>query len=266
MSGDEVVVLVGSALLSILCWGAWFIRPTFVRRFAGPGTGRLLLYLAPLVAAALLFLVLRTVSAHDVRDDPRYLAFYLVLGAAWIGVGIRSLPLAGVSARDDVVERGNVSAATVVAGAMLAITLCYAGGNIGDGPGWWVVVFSAGLSTLGLFVAWMLLEALSSVSESVTIERDVAAGVRLAAFLVAAGLILGRSVGGDWISAEATVADFAAAAWPALILVAVAALLERWLRPTPDNPRPSVSAYGLIPALLYLSLAFYQISRAGTVA
>jgi len=98
------------------------------------------------------------------------------------------------------------------------------------------------------------------------ITAEAAAGVRLAAFLVAAGLILGRSVGGDWISAEATVADFAAAAWPALILVAVAALLERWLRPTPDNPRPSVSAYGLIPALLYLSLAFYQISRAGTVA
>jgi hypothetical protein len=263
MSGDEVVVLIGSALLSIVCWGTWFIAPTLVRRFAGRATGRSLLYLAPVAAVALLFLVLRTASAHDVRDDPRYLSFYLVLGAAWTGVSIRWLPLAGVSARDDVVERGNVSAAAVVAGALLAITLCYAGGNIGDGPGWWVVVFSAALSTAGLFVAWMLLEVVSRISDTVTIDRDVAAGVRLAAFLVAAGLILGRSVAGNWISAQATVADFAAAAWPALILVAVAAWIERWLRPTPDNPRPGVAAHGLVPAVLYVSLAIYHVSRLG---
>jgi hypothetical protein len=41
-------------------------------------------------------------------------------------------------------EHGNPAA-----GAILGLTLAFARGNIGNGPGWWVVVFSAGMSTLG---------------------------------------------------------------------------------------------------------------------
>ena len=36
------------------------------------------------------------------------------------------------------------AAVPAVVGALVGVTFCYAGGNIGDGPGWWVVVFSAG--------------------------------------------------------------------------------------------------------------------------
>src|SRR4029453_10538043 len=150
-------------------------------------------------------------SAHDVRDDPTYLFMYVLLGAAWVGVWIRLLAMTGVSKRDDVVERSNSSAALAVAGATLGITLCYAGGNIGDGPGWWVVVFSAALATLALFAAWLLLGFASGVSDAVTVDRDPAAGLRLAAFLIGCGLILGRAVAGDWESAAATVREFAIA-------------------------------------------------------
>ena len=70
---------------------------------------------------------------------------------------------------------------------------CFAGGNVGDGPGWWVVVFCAALSTGALFLLWGALQAATDLADSIVIERDGASAVRLAGFLVACGLVLGRS-------------------------------------------------------------------------
>ena len=266
MSPDEILVSIVSAVLGGLLWGVWYFAPRRIERFGRSLPGRGALYAAPLVAAAVLLLVLKTVSAHDVRDDGRYLAMYFVLGAAWVGLAVRWLPVTGVSVRDDVTERANASAAVVAAGVVVGVTLCYAGGNVGDGPGWWVVVFSAGLSTLGLFAAWLLLETLTGVSDAVTVDRDPSAGVRLAGFLVACGLLLGRAVAGDWISAGATIRDFAATAWPVLVLVAVAALVERAARPTPERPAPGILTFGAIPALLYVLGAVRQVMALGIPA
>jgi hypothetical protein len=266
MSGDEIVVLMVSAFVALVCWSVWYIAPMMVRTIGRRSPGRWLLQITPFIAGAVLWAVLRSASSFDVRDDPRYLTFYLVLGAAWVGLWMRWLAVNGLSTRDDVVERANGSAAIAIAGAMLGITLSYAGGNVGDGPGWWVVVFAAGLSTVAFFTAWMLLELVSGVSETVTVDRDPAAGVRLAGFLVGTGLILGRSVAGDWVSAEATVRDFVVMAWPALVLVIAAAIVERAARPTPQSPRPAVLLYGLVPALSYISGAAYQVMRLGPVA
>ena len=263
MSDDEVGVLVISIIVTIVSWGAWYIAPAFVRRVGPAPWGSVLLQVTPLAAGAMLWLVLRTASSHDVRDDPTYLFMYLVLGAAWVGVWIRLLALTGISKRDDVVERSNSSAALAVAGAMFGITLCYAGGNIGDGPGWWVVVFSAGLATVAFFAVWMVLETVTGVSDTVTVDRDPSGGLRLAGFLVACGLILGRGAAGDWVSAEATVRDFALTAWPVIVLVVVAASVERLARPTPASPRPALVTYGIFPALLYIAGAAYQVMRVG---
>ena len=263
MSGDEIVVLIASGGAAVVCWGAWYISPALVRRMGRAGAERRLLQLTPPAAAALLWVVLRNASSFDVRDDPRYLTFYLLLGAAWVGLWIRWVGLTGVSTRDDVVERANGSAAIAVAGAMLAITLCYAGGNIGSGPGWWVVVFSAALATVTLFAVWMLLELATGVSDVVTVDRDPSAGLRLAAFLVACGLILGRAVAGDWESADATIRDFGNAAWPVILLTITAAVIERAARPTAASPRPAIVVYGAVPALLYVGGAAYQVMRLG---
>ena len=263
MSGDEVATLILSAIVALVSWAAFYIGPTFVIHVGRRPAGSRLMRLAPILAAALLWVVLRNASSLDVRDDPRYLTFYPVLGAAWVGVWIRFLAITGISMRDDVVERSNGSASIAITGAMLGITLCYAGGNIGNGPGWWVVVFSAGLACVALFAAWMVLEAVSAVSDTVTVERDPSGGLRLAGFLVACGLILGRSVAGDWVSAEATVRDFALAAWPVVLLVVVAAIVERLARPTTASPRPALVPYGIFPALLYIGAAAYQVMRLG---
>ena len=258
-------MLVVSAIVALVSWGAWYVAPARVQRVGARPPAWRLVRLTPLVAVALLWLVLRNAASFDVRDDPRYLTFYLVLGAAWVGVWIRWLAVVGISTRDDVVERSNGSAALAVTGALFGITLAYAGGNVGNGPGWWVVGFSAALATVALFGAWMLLEAVTGVSDIVTVDRDPSAGFRLGGFLIACGVILGRSVAGDWISAEATVRDFAATAWPVIALVGVAAVIERVARPTPETPRPSLVAYGLVPAVLYVAGAVYQVMRLGPV-
>jgi uncharacterized membrane protein YjfL (UPF0719 family) len=261
MSDDEAVVLFASGAIAVVVWLIWFGRTLWIGRVSS--SGRQLLLFVPFAAAALLFAVLRVLAAHDVRDDSRYLWLYFLLGAAWVGLCVRALPLLGVSPRDDVLERGNRAAADAVAGALLALTFCFAGGNIGDGPGWWVVVFSAGLATAALFLAWAILETSSAVSETVTIDRDRAAGIRLAGFLVACGVIFGRGAAGDWVSAELTVHDFAAVAWLAIPLLVVAAMVERSARPTASHPQPSSFAYGVVPAAGYLAAAALVVARLG---
>jgi hypothetical protein len=262
MSGDEVIVLGISATIAVVAWLAWYVGPRRIRRLGRGARGQWLLDLGPLAAAAILFTVLRTAAARDVRDDPRYLMLYFCLGAAWVGLSIRCLPLVGLSVRDDLAERWSASAGSAITGALVAITLCFAGGNIGDGPGWWVVVFSAGLATSMLYLSWFLLESLTNVSDLVTIDRDVAAGVRLAGFLIACGLIFGTAAAGNWVSTGDTVHGFFEVAWPAVLLIAAAAWVDRFARPTAEVLHPSLSTYGTLPAFLYIAAAaLYAVRR-----
>ena len=55
----------------------------------------------------------------------------------------------------------------------------------------------------------------------------------------------------------------AAAAWPVIVLVIAAAIVERVARPTPETPRPSLVAYGFIPSVCYVAGAVYQVMRLG---
>jgi uncharacterized membrane protein YjfL (UPF0719 family) len=263
MSGDEVAVLIASAFLALFGWIAWYARPVQVRGMRVSTRGRPVLYVAPLVALLLIFAVLRTAASFDVRDDPRYLLMYTVLGAAWVAAACLMIPLLGVSPRDDVAERGNVAAAWATAGAVLGFTVCYAGGNIGDGPGWWVVVFSAALATGTLMLLWLAFDALTSVSDHITIDHDLAAGLRLGGFLLACGLILGRAVAGDWVSAGQTVSDFVFTGWPAAVLFAAAVAIDRAARPTPARPVPDAKTYGVLPALVYVGAAAFWVATLG---
>lgn len=259
MSGDEVALAIVSAMAAVFCWMTWYLSLFAVRGFGGrPGAVRRVV-LAPLAAMAVLWYVLRTMASFDVQDDIRYLAMYLVLGAAWTGLGVRLLPWFGLDARRDVAERGNDAAAIAIAGAVLAGTLCFAGGNIGDGPGWWVVLFAALIASAGLLVIWGLVERMTNVSEVVTIERDLAAGIRLAGILIAAGLVLGRAVAGDWVSLDTTIRDFGMTAWPVLPIALLAVLIERMARPTVEQPSAAVVTWGAAPAILYIGLAAMYI-------
>jgi hypothetical protein len=146
---------------------------------------------------------------------------------------------------------------------MLGVTSSYAGGNIGDGPGWWVVIAAAIIATAALAVLWGLYERFTHASDAVTIERDVAAGHRLGGLLFGAGLIMGRGVAGDWVSMGATIADFVRVAWPAVLLLVLAIIIDRAARATPAQPEPSVTTLGVIPAMLYTMLGAAYVAWLG---
>jgi uncharacterized membrane protein YjfL (UPF0719 family) len=262
MSGDEVFVTVVSVLLGPVAWLLWLYVASGLQRRRQPGT---LNVVAGAVAAStlLIFIVLKTAASFDVVDDTRYQVMYLLLGLAWVRVAQFSFTLAGVSARDDVAERGNRAAAAAVGGALVGTALCYAGGNIGDGPGWWVVVFCAAIATAMLLISWIALTSITALGDAVIIGRDRAAGLRLAGFLVAVGLVLGRAVAGDWHSGAETISDFVAVLpWAAMILL-TAIGVEWTMRPTPERPHGSMVGSGLLPAVVYLGLAVTTLNRLG---
>jgi uncharacterized membrane protein YjfL (UPF0719 family) len=263
VSPDEVFVIVVAALVWAATWFWWYRGLRQGPRIWLGSPPRRLLALAPLASTILIFIVLVAWSSHDVRESPIYLFQYVALGAAWSGAAMPWLAWHGLSARDDVAERNNPAAAVALCGAILGVGLCYAGGNIGDGPGWWVVVFSAALATAAFFVLWRILDAASPRNDLITIHRDLACGLRHAGACVAAGLVLGRAVAGDWVSAGATLRDFAGDAWPVLDLAVVAVVVDRTLAPTIRKPLRSPLVHGALPAAAYVAMALLWLVYLG---
>jgi hypothetical protein len=257
VSTDEVWVAIAGWVVGLLAWARWYLPLIGRARFRSRSRwSDVLCVCMPPACLALVFLVLRTVASEDVRHAPQYLVMYLGLGAGWVGA-LQSLTIwLGVGGRDDAVERENPAAAVAVCGSLAGLALCYAGGNIGNGPGWWVVVFCAALASLALGAAWWLLEAFTSISQRVTVDRDVAAGLRLAAFLAGSGLILGRAVAGDWVSANVTVTDFVRLGWPVLIFIPVEVVCSKAMG-------RSIVVAGVFPAIAYAAGAAWWVTTRG---
>jgi hypothetical protein len=266
MSDDEVAVAVVSTFVALVTTGIWISALRARGNVFGPTPWKRALQWAPLQATALVLLVLRMSAASDVRDDARYLYLYTAWGAAWIGVAMLWLPLFGLSARDDVVERRNSAAGLALCSLPFAFGLAYVGGNIGDGPGWWVVLASSGLATAASWLLIWLALSPGRAHESITIERDVASALRFGGLIVAEAAVLGRAVAGDWQGAEGLLRDFAVRGWPALALAFVALVLERPLRPNAATPRRSTLAAGFLPALAYVAAALVWILQLGSLA
>ncbi len=252
MSPDEQLVFLASAVGGVYLLGRWYFELFRIPIPVGGLSSRLMLAGAPLLCLGVLFSLLIRFAAHDVRDSSFYLLFYLLLGVCWLFLMVLVLPVVNLCIRDDAVERGNLAAAWSGAGAMLGLTLAFAGANIGDGPGWWVVLFSAALSTVVWLVAWALWEGLTGARHAVTLERDGASGLRSAAMAVGLGLLAGRSVAGDWVSASATVNDCLRDLWPLVALLLLGGAVERILLPRSVAERYPLAIYGWGPAICYL--------------
>lgn len=260
LSEFEVLVVFASAFLILKSWGAWYVAIATVSNFRPAPLQISVLLTTPLICLALLFVCLLAFAAPAVRRDPSYIGLYLVIGGASLGGIAQLTPFLGISARDDALERANAGACLAVAGALLGSCCAFAGANVGDGPGIEAVLFSSVLS-LGLFLGiWFAFERLTHISEAITVERDADAGIRLAGFLTGLGLLCGWSVAGDWISAVATINDFARSIWPAISLGVMAAGAERlrWRAQAVDAIYVSRSA-SIAAAVLYLSLAVVWI-------
>jgi len=263
MSEDEIAVAVFATLVGGLTWMRWAHNLGLRPHVPGPIPGRAALLAAPAVALVLVLVILLLAAASDVRDDLRYLYLYTALGSAWIGSCALLLPWLGLGVRDDVVERHNAAAALALCGYAPAFALVYAGGNIGDGPGWWVVVFSSGLATGALLVLQYATLGWGRAAEHVTVERDLASGVRVAAAAIAEALVLGAAVAGDWVSAEATWREFVARGWPALALALLAWALDAVLKPRPGQVERSVLVHGVLPGLVLVALGLLAVIACG---
>lgn len=257
-------VTIASIVISLVVWIGLYVNSL---RFSPYGLPRAplnaLLFALP-ACLGLVMLILRTMASHDVQNDGRYIAMYGFMGAAWIALA-PGLFLPGLSLRDDFFERRNTAAAIAVLGYMLGSTFCFSGGNIGDGPGWWVVVFCAALANGTLAALWGLANGFAPIAERITVDRDAATSLRAAGFFVGCGLILGRSVAGDWVSAEATMRDFALKAWPVAILFTLAVAGERRARPRFRESEQALLMSGFLPALAYAGLGLAVVLAQGRI-
>ncbi|MFO0874658.1 MAG: hypothetical protein U0575_11910 [Phycisphaerales bacterium] len=263
MGPDEVAILLLSSAVALFAVVRWYVGVARVDRLVCTPGLRRAMRLAPLAAVATILLVLVRWSASDVRGSAGWILYYLVLGIAWLGAATRLLPLVGLQPRDDVLERRNPAAMIAVAGAIEAFALCYAGGNIGDGPGWWVVVFSAGLATATLLIALLVLAALGGADARIAIDRDQGAGVRYAALCIASGLLLGRGAAGTWHGVDGALHDFSFAAWPIAIIVAIEIVASRVPRRIEPREHPGVGGVAPVLALVYVGVAAFRLARLG---
>lgn len=263
MGEDEVFAMIVSVGVAIVTWAWWYLPLARgdgqkIRR-ASDGAG-VLAGAAPIVALALVVVVLATASARDVRTDGRYIFMYALMGAGWIGAGLWLFSLVGPTLIDDVVHNHNRAAGAVLGGASIGLALAFSGGNIGDGPGWWVVVFCGGLSTALLALCWLVLGALGHAHDEVTVERDAASGARIGLLGVSVGLVGGRAVAGNWVSSAATVDDFLRCGWPAAVLVAVEVLALRSRRRARASGQPP-SQNGWLGAAYFVAAVAWVIGR-----
>jgi hypothetical protein len=264
MSGDEVFVTFLSGGLALAAWLSIYVRSVRFSRYELPRASVNALLFALPACLMLVMFVLRTLASHDVREDNRYIAMYSLMGAAWIGFAPAPF-LPGISLRDDFFERRNPSAVLAVLGYMLGSTFCFSGGNIGDGPGWWVVVFCAIIANGALALLWMIANQFAHIADRITIDRDPAIGLRVAGFFAGSGLVLGRAVAGDWTSLDATLRDFAAKAWPVLILVVILIVAERLAKPRFHRDEQAMVARGFFPAMFYVLIGFVAVAAQGRI-
>ncbi len=194
-------------------------------------------------------------GAAEIRSEPGEIFFLTLLGGLGLFIETKLIAWLGLSFRDDAVERRNLAALLAICGAVLAGAIIYAGASIGEGPSYSTNFFSAALGLGGFFLLWISLETGGRVSVSIAEERDLASGLRLAGFFLAIGLILARSVAGNWESEWATIQDFAREGWPTIAIWAIALTAEMILRPRRTRPFPSWLTSGLFPALVYMAIA-----------
>ena len=264
-SGDEALFFFLSAALGVVWALRWYVIVFRATPIGDRGWQRWLLALTPIFCIVILWIVLRNWSDPvAVAGHIDYELLFVAGGLALLAItGWFTSALLGISWRDDALERDNVAAAVTVSGTMLGVTALYAQSNMGAGPTIWTTIFPAAVGLIALLAMWLLLEPIAHISETITIDRDVAFALRHAAWLVATGLIIGRAAAGDWHDWPSTYGDMLRLGWPSLALAAFAAVSHRMLRPTPHNPHPSVLTAGLIPALILIGIAIGYLAALG---
>jgi hypothetical protein len=224
----ELVFLAG---INAIAWAKWCHNTLGVSPLRARPNAPVLLLGNPFLCFGLILVVLMTASSRNVRGSAFYALLYELTAGLWLAGGMALFPFFGVSLRDDVLERANPGALWAVSGALLGLTACFAGANVGNGPGPQAVLFTAIVASAAFFLVWYFMDlAVGRWSEAITIDRNLGAGARLGVLLLCAGLAFGSAMTGDWVSAGATMRDFFIRSWPVAPALCLAALAERRLR------------------------------------
>lgn len=252
MDGLDVMLLFFFVPFAGIGWLFYYRSLTSLDPMLVQHTDQQMMKYTPALIAVGLFLVIKTFGDPFVRNDLFYLFFYWIWGMSWLIMASWLFPFMGFSLNDDGLQRRNTGATIALCGAFFGIAAAYTGGNIGEGPGWWIVALCVIVSTGGFFLSWLALEYFTQISETITIERNLSAGVRLAIFLIVTGILLGRSVSGNWLGMGDFILSFVVRAWYMIPLIAVAVFIEWRSRPTPETPQPRGVAYTTVPTLTYI--------------
>jgi hypothetical protein len=261
VSQDEFFVLMISGFAVVWAAWGWYSRIVNSAAVVRIRPSYLWLEFVPAFALVIVFAVVKFAGSFDVRNDPEYVLLYSVLGGAWMFAAAYLMSQLGISFRDDAIERRNPAAAIMVGSALVANALIYAGANIGDGPGWWVVIAAGLIGSGAWFLLWSALEYLIAASERITVDRDVSVALRLGGYMLAMGLICARGSAGDWTSLEQTLREFGVA-WPILPLTAIVIGLEWIFQSIPRSGRPGVFWSALI-AVAYLAGGILVVDDSG---
>ena len=185
----------------------------------------------PVVFLILILLTLLNLASFDVVDNSFYILFYILLGYAWMYGGLLLVSICfDLHWFDDAVYLNNKAAMAAITGEFIVLALIYAGSNIGDGPGWWCVIFAGSLGLFTWIILGFIVHYFTGIFERITVDRDLGSGIRFLAYSLASGFFLGNACSGDWTSFSATVVEFAVG-WPVLPLTAVIIFLELLFKP-----------------------------------
>lgn len=169
----------------------------------------LVLGLLPILILTINLITLKNLASFDVVNDGFYITFYVFIGFAWIYLFNKLIfYFYDISWIDDIITNGNYAALSAYVGAILGLTLIYAGANIGDGPGFWCVIVAGGIGILLWFVLALLINKCTGILERITISRDLGSGIRFGGYLLSTGVFLARGSGGDWFNFWQTIIDF----------------------------------------------------------
>ncbi len=215
----EPLVLIGSAIITAVFIFKWYSRLLFSWPLSRGKWTKLTLALLPPIAFAIIFYTLKTAASFDVVSDPYYLAMYTLFGFAWLYSGVIIMSMFfNLSWVDDTLHLNNTAALFAFTGGFLGLAIMYAYSNIGDGPGWACVLFTCALGWVTWTVLVLLVNRFTEIFERITVERDLACGIRTGCFLLAMSLVMSQKLAGDWDSVHMTLVDFVNAG-PALAAI-----------------------------------------------
>lgn len=281
--GLETPLLLAGLALSAL--GLWRFLPAARNRLliARPNPGLGILRAAIVLSGAWFTVVLTAFSDENVVG--KYVALYAGLAYTCLLWGGLWRPVLGVWAPADVVERGNLAAALVLAGFLLGTMFAFGGALTGEDTscrgdnagraacleiqsmdpgatygtgGWHVVLAFFLLAYFELRANMALVSRLGGgLAEQARLDRDPSAGLLLGAVAVASGLVSGRAAAGDFAGWGPAFADYAHRLWPILVVPFVGTLVGFL---TTDRPHRLLWRGLTALALVAAAGAWYAVS------